>query len=189
MARTYPNTHYSPSPLQQRYPPFMAHSPSIHTRSIIQHPHLLHHSLQALLELKMSRVLSRIIIPVLLTGKLHHKGMRKTRLLPCQPSNSIPYHTYPRFYTSPRRSERLHRDEECARDRKENYLIVLRTILPPAGGRRDVRFLGRGMDAFVAEVDHALACLFLSLAPLSDFQGGPGCIHVRLGSLKAQARI
>lgn len=47
------------------------------------------------------------------------------------------------------------------------YLVAFRTILPPAGGSRDVGFLGCGVDALVAEIDHAVACLS-DLAKLSQ---------------------
>lgn len=39
------------------------------------------------------------------------------------------------------------------------YLGAFGAILPPAGGSRDVGFLGCGVDALVAEIDHAIACL------------------------------
>ena len=46
-------------------------------------------------------------------------------------------------------------------------LILFRTTLPPTGGSRDVGFLGCGVDALVAEVDHAIARL-PDLAKLSQ---------------------
>lgn len=39
------------------------------------------------------------------------------------------------------------------------HLAAFDTILPPARRTRDVGLLGRGVDAPVAEVDHAVACL------------------------------
>lgn len=56
------------------------------------------------------------------------------------------------------------------------YLGAFGTILPPAGGSRDVRFLGCGVDALVAEVDHAVACLigFSRALSLSSFRTAGG---------------
>ena len=45
------------------------------------------------------------------------------------------------------------------KERIGSYLVALGAVLPPAGGGRDVGFLGRGVDALVAETDHAVACL------------------------------
>lgn len=39
------------------------------------------------------------------------------------------------------------------------HLAAFDAILPPARGTRDVGLLGRGVDAPVAEVDHAVACV------------------------------
>ena len=71
----------------------------------------------------------------------------------------------------------------------ELYLIVLRTVLPPAGGRGDVGFLGRGVYASVAEVDHALACLLSIIFSTTRRVPGEAGMYVRLRSLKAQVRI
>lgn len=70
--------------LPKQHPSFTAQSPSIHTRSIIHHPNLHKQVLYALFELQMRLVLLYIILPVLLTGKLYHKGMRITCLPACQ---------------------------------------------------------------------------------------------------------
>lgn len=66
------------------------------------------------------------------------------------------------------------------------HLAAFDAILPPARGTRDVGLLGRGVDAPVAEVDHAVACLSHLAKSLKLPCSGT---HLRLGLLKAQSRV
>ena len=54
------------------------------------------------------------------------------------------------------------------------YLTPLRTILPSAAGARDIRFLCRGMNTLIAEIDHAIARLPVS-AQFLTLKKNPWC--------------
>lgn len=148
-----------PQSLPQQHSSFAAQSSSIDTRSIVHHPSLLQQVFHALFELQMCLVLLQIILPVLLIGKLYHKGVRITCLLACQLAN--PPHVFP------------HKSERYIAGTLEDkiYLAILRTILPPTGACRHVRLLSCGVDALVAKVDQAIACLSSALAKTSTFHG------------------
>lgn len=144
--------------------------PSILTRSIIHHPHIRHQPFQALLELPVRRVLLDIVLPVLLARKLHHKRVRVPCLLARQPPGPTPStcHATSRNLHHPEAQKRntLHAwVGKKNRDRNTNsnksiYLLILNAILLSPGRSRDVRLLRGGMDALVAQIHHALACLF-----------------------------
>lgn len=113
---------------------------SEYTRREINHLRLVNHPIQRLHKCLMRRVRPHIVLPIGLVLKLNHKDMRNAILRPSvRPYNYVTRNTH--------------------------LQSLDRVVLSP-GGSLDVRFLRRGVDAILPEIEHAGTCLEGSVSAL-----------------------